>query len=174
MYQNRYAPRLARLHRACGGRPAFTVGQSNLRAALTDDRARLCGRERKTRHALYTLSRAARGYRMGQAQICRDESQETCHPQVAVFLPLPVFLMLESPLLYCNGDSLTDCGAVLIRTAPCFPFPDSFSPRCYQPKGSIKEQKSCKQKQKRFAVFQGANAEKAGRSASKSDNQTAK
>ena len=37
-----------------------------------------------------------------------------------------------------------------------------------------KEQKSCKQKQKRFAVFQGANAEKAGKSASKSDNQTAK
>lgn len=38
----------------------------------------------------------------------------------------------------------------------------------------IKEQKSCKQKQKRFAVFQGANAEKAGKSASKFDNQTAK
>ena len=107
MYQNGYAPRLARLPRACGGRPAFIAGQSNLRAALTDDRTRLCGRKRKTRDALYTLSRADRSNRMGQAQICCDESQETCHPQVAAFLPLLAFLMLEAPLLYCNGASLT-------------------------------------------------------------------
>ena len=109
MHQNRYAPRLARLYRARGGHPAFAAGQSDLRAALSDDRARLCGRKGKTRDALYTLSRADRSNRMGQAQICCDESQETCHPQVATFLPLPVFFMLEAPLLHCNGASLTDC-----------------------------------------------------------------
>ena len=110
MYQNRYAPRLARLHRARGRRPAFAAGQNNLRAALTDNRARLCGREGKTRDALYTLSRADCGNRMGQAQICCDESQETCHPQVATFLPLPVFFMLEAPLLHCNGAFLSFTG----------------------------------------------------------------
>ena len=110
MYQNRYAPRLARLHRARGRRPAFAAGQSNLRAALTDNRTRLCGREGKTRDALYTLSRADCGNRMGQAQICCDESQETCHPQVSTFLPLPVFFMLEAPLLHCNGFFLSFTG----------------------------------------------------------------
>ena len=38
----------------------------------------------KEKHAmpLYAISRAARGYRLGQAQICRDEFEEARDPQV--------------------------------------------------------------------------------------------
>ncbi|MCI6037066.1 MAG: hypothetical protein MR748_03685, partial [Clostridiales bacterium] len=53
--------------------------------------------------------------RMGQAQICCDESQETSHQQVAAFLPLLAFLMLEAPLLHCNGAYLTGWAELLSK-----------------------------------------------------------
>ena len=67
------AAHLARLHRSLRGCSVRTWISGTVSETQRNNRTSLCGRERKTRYALYTLSRFGSSRNVGQAEICVHE-----------------------------------------------------------------------------------------------------